>query len=525
MSSQQPIYWKDPKFLKLNGIWVCVSDSNTRRQINEIGSRDRTYLGRYYKDKIKNKYTYQFQTVPMHPRRAVALEHIINGDGESYPFEEDFYSVKGRGPSFTTITPQYYIESEGVSGRYAGGALYPHYNNNISDVIDTAGTAASWFTNDGGNVSEADEATDGYYNSGCTELTFLIGAGALGTSYTEIEIDAASLDSVDYVVSFWMKLDRVANIGSEFGIAVRDNTSVLASTYGDPDPYPAKPNPYEWTRYELAFTTNSTLEPLFLQIGVNPDSYGGLYSSTIVFIDGIMLETPPSPNASPFRTSGIDGGSHPVEVDWSQHYDGFTVSFFARVTDEAPSALDGNIFDLRTLPGTDIYFVLNRESSIPEITFSQTGSSLGMFDRTLIDMFDDTEYHMFSMVYRRYLAYGEQEFQLFYDGTIVDSFSPGYDGFDQSLIERLTLLGDTDKMQFSDVQVLNFPVDEQVIYDWFMSEVKQGIAPKILAEGLFEKRQSVEVIGEVTNIEYVSAHIEGEFVNNAAVLTFNLHEV
>lgn len=118
-------------------------------------------------------------------------------------------------------------------------------------------------------------------------------------------------------------------------------------------------------------------------------------------------------------------------------------------------------------------------------------------------------------------------FDFYYDGNLVSSerttniamnLDPNNGGW------RVLGLDPTRLVKFSDLQLLPYALDAQTVYDFYHSEQAQGCNPVLNVDGLFDKRK-VSAVGEVSRIEYVSANIDGEFYNNAGVISFSLYEV
>ena len=140
-------------FLSINGIVIPISAKDTSRTPQDIGQSSRSQTGRGFRTRIAQKYKYRMTTGILSPRTADALRGLISGLGESYPFTDDLYSIKGAVQTDPSDMDNWYI-SEDVEGRFQPDALWDPFNlkralsiiprQNISDIIDTDTDSASW---------------------------------------------------------------------------------------------------------------------------------------------------------------------------------------------------------------------------------------------------------------------------------------------------------------------------------------------------------------------------------------------
>jgi hypothetical protein len=124
-------------YLSLNGVTVRVAvDSVSLRYVGASGEEERSPSGSLEGGPLVLKREWAMATTPVHVSEVDAWVGLIEGKGHSWPFDADFYSTRGRGPS-TSVGASIVTSL----AKHGAGRL----NCGLGAVVDyNAGLSSTW---------------------------------------------------------------------------------------------------------------------------------------------------------------------------------------------------------------------------------------------------------------------------------------------------------------------------------------------------------------------------------------------
>jgi hypothetical protein len=309
-------------FLRLNGLPVMVADSGSdsleRRTFEGF---DRMFDGSPSRRRIAEKRSWRFTTIPLPAESARALEAVLQGRVEGWPFDADAWSSRPLTPSkvagrfanyrlsgaadgrasFADYTPNHF--GKGIENGLVGTNLFTA--NQRSVETNTTGFAAV----DGAAISQSAD----YFYHGTKSLRVITSTTVNGVRGGVNTVATAVAIGGSYTGSFYI----LSPVAASFRCYLRN-----ASTGTTGTPFYVTTSPYEWQRAWGTLTGVAAGQLVELYITEDVADSGVEF-----FVDALQLEN--STLVSPF----VDGVRSAISravytgLDLFPYHD-FTLSFW-----------------------------------------------------------------------------------------------------------------------------------------------------------------------------------------------------
>jgi len=507
-------------FLELNGLTIPVMEGGSDRVIN-IGQRERAFDGTYLSTRRARKRRWSYTTKPLVEMDAKAVEGVVAGLGHSFGFDfddaanltHDKYSAKGLAPSPAIYSPVFGIAADGdpvtdlddvTESKYGAGAMIAEIattnllTQNQADVeTDTTGFA--------GVAGGAVAVNTANYVQGAQSLLITTSAANDGAATTTVGVSA----STAYAASVYLKcasnrnitvelIDNIGGAGSPIG-TTSDN--LVADT---------------WKRVTVTGTTNAGATIANIRV-IDTDAGG-----TQIFADAWQLEQ--NSAATHWQTPATARTVADLEypATFLNAASDVTISFWVKSPTASPAS---NAYYVALYSGTSNIVAVYRLSA-GSLRFRLRGT--GTNDITEASPGFDGDWHMITAVARSNAETGENEQELYIDGSSVESSNPG-DPTDWSTIDAIrvghqasTLFTDS---PIDDLQVLPWAATASQISAWYSMGTAMPASPRANLTGDIIPEDLAIVDGEVNSITRHAGYDSGNFKTNLSRIAFELHEV
>ena len=103
-------------FLKVNNWTVPVDVKSGTEKLTVVGARKTSLNGRPLLDERRRIPSWEFETKPLTPHEAVAMQMAINGSGHLLGFDSDLYTSRGLGPTSgdETVPVNFAVGNDGI---------------------------------------------------------------------------------------------------------------------------------------------------------------------------------------------------------------------------------------------------------------------------------------------------------------------------------------------------------------------------------------------------------------------------
>lgn len=520
-------------FLRLNGWTIPIVGEPSMKWIY-IGERERAFDGTMLQDRRARKRVWRCKTTPLIERDGLAVEGLVAGTGQQFPFDVDSYSTKGLakksgtvdGSLRTAIGADGYGVVVGVTGtpsesKFGSGAYAFHPSgtnlltaNQASAETDTTGFAA---------ITSATITRDTTHKMIGSASIKVVANNNDGVRITGITASASTAYTVSSYVKF---LWAIGSSSISHKIEIRGNVSGLINTTTFSIP------PNKWTRLFVSGTTG--VSDSSIEIRVVNNSGGSL----TFYIDANQAEAKAFPTSFMNLTRTAHTYSLPITA-FSNFYPDFSVNMWVRgcpgCQDPSVSYTDALLLSFTDTPGVTSSESISIETGPfgddkAHLTVTTTGSVIT--DIASAAGFHNNSWRMLTASFRLFPEYGDPKIQFFVDGASVGFESP-------SAMPDMRLLSAVDIGRFGSGAAKYFqePIDDLVIVPYAVPPALVsalyslgkpfGNLPRVYMDGDFvpEDIGVIESIGQIIDVTNVSGYKDGLWRNNLRQIEFELQEV
>lgn len=498
-------------FLMLDGWTVRARSGRSRKNIEELGEKERVFSGQLRSTRRAIKDSFSFVCQISEATLVAAIVGVLLGIGDNWLFGSSMTSEKGQAGGdevHTTVDSSVAADGNSVpgEGKFGGSARISEGTNNVSDNSDA--NALSW----AGTLTDTSDATRYIVGSNSRKFTGNAGQNSVATLLTP----ASTSPGNTYVVSVYYFSVAGGNVSFRIKQGVNVGAWIVVSGM-DAD---------FWRRIEnIALTIGTGLSSTAVELEVRADS-----ASSDFRLDGVQLEaeklisTEFEATVSSVRDDSLPEFAASVLAD---NVNGFTfnvwvygpviVDSVGRMILSTASTNSSDLFLLIHTTGTEI--VLNGFLADGTIySISKSGLSLG------------ESWSMITVVFQQKSSTGNDRFLLYIDGVLEDSVEITAGAFDlDAFVDRTLYLGNDGSGSWlnaamSEPYLAGFAATTAQIAAWFVATIEKGAKPRLQAEGDFTRKVAVEALGNVDGIRFTEAALSGTFANNSQELEFSLDE-
>lgn len=505
-------------FLSLNGVTVPVESGSFGKKSNVVGDTVRPFSGgRLGVNQISIKDAWKGSAKVQTQANNAALRGLLLGQGDHWALTgSPFTSGLGQEEVPTTVAPMEIAVAAGGGDpvfnakKFTQAVRVAQATTNLADSRDLDSVSVGLTGASAGN-----DAVN-FINGAASRKIIFNATGS--TSRVIFTAYSSPSTTTDYTASIYIRGDGSTDILRLF---LQENTGPSG-----PDRFVTLKDGV-WQHVEnIKITTSGALARLDLVI-----EELSIDSLAVFEMDGFQVE------AKEYSTTFLDSASPRAagKLEFSarilaQAQAGITVAYWTRGPNLAQDTGSSNS---QFLAGTAAaYLEIFNGSGVDELNLVTQGTVSPNTQITQAGLWDG-DWHHVAAVIRYDPKNGEAQRELYFDGVSVASDSPGIDELPTRGIVNTgeinigngALLGATEgNAPMEDLIVLPYAASDSMVEGFAAYTRAQTDFPLLLAEGDFDSRLTVDVMGEPLGATFTEGSIDASFRSNSATLAFELNE-